>query len=78
MVVVNIILGTMVIIVIRIEKTIQTIRSGIIQRHNLKRIYIYNHKTNMIVRMNAIDMVWKDTSHVPIIFPYVKKIVHMF
>ena len=57
MVVVNIILGTMVIIVIRIEKTIQTIRSGIIQRHNLKRIYIYNHKTNMIVRMNAIDMV---------------------
>ena len=43
-----------------------------------KDIYIYNHKTNMIIRMNAIDMVWKDTSHVPIIFPYVKKIVHMF
>ena len=58
MVVVNIILGTMVIIVIRIEKTIQTIRSEIIQRCNLKKdIYIYNHKTNMIVRMNAIDMV---------------------
>ena len=46
MVVVNIILGTMVIIVIRIEKTIQTIRSEIIQRCNLKKdIYIITKQT---------------------------------
>lgn len=35
---VDTILGTMVVIVIlRVEKTIQTIKSGIIQRHDLKR-----------------------------------------
>lgn len=37
-IVVDTVLGTMVVIVIlRVEKTIQTIKSGIIQRHDLKR-----------------------------------------
>ena len=62
-VMVKTILDTTVIIVIySIEKTIPTTKGRIIQRHNLKRGW--NHKANILVRMNAIG---KHTSHIPIV-----------
>ena len=44
-----------IVVVLRVKRTTQTTRSGIIHRHNLKRGY--NHKVNMLVRIIVIDVV---------------------
>ena len=52
-VVVGIILG--IAMVLKIKGTTQTTRSGITQKHDLKKGW--NHKVNMLVRMLVISMV---------------------